>query len=71
MRPLFSRARTRLDVQASGAVSLYAEGIAVLLAILSVVAPPVGVVVLAALVWMLIAGRRRGGQKYAGLRILR
>lgn len=71
MRPLFARARARLEAQAASAVSLYAEGIAVAFAILSVLAPPVGVVGLAALVWMLIAERRRRGRKYAGLRILR
>jgi len=71
MRPLFVRARARLEAQAASAVVLYAEGIAVAFAILSVVAPPVGVVGLAALVWLLIAGRRQRGKKYAGLRILR
>ena len=71
MRPLFTRARARLDPPAAAAVSLYAEAIAVVFAILSVVAPPVGVVGLAALCWMLIAGRRQQGKKYAGLRILR
>ena len=71
MRPLFARARARLDPQAASAVSLYAEAIAVLFAILSVVAPPVGVVGLLALCWMLVAGRRQKGKKYAGLRILR
>jgi hypothetical protein len=44
---------------------------AVLFAVLSVVAPPIGVIGLVGLVWLLIAGRRREGQKYAGLRILR
>jgi Domain of unknown function (DUF4126) len=71
LRPLFARARARLDASASGAVSLYAEGIAVALAILSVVAPPIGVIALLALLWMLAAGWRRRGEKYAGLRILR
>jgi hypothetical protein len=36
-----------------------------------VVAPPVGVVALVGLAWLLFAGRRRDKQKYAGLRILR
>lgn len=71
IRPLFARARARLDAPASGAVSLYAEGIAVVLAVLSVLAPPAGVLGLAALVWMLVAALRRRGKKYAGLRILR
>ena len=70
-RPLFARARARLDAQAAGAVNLYAEAAAVLLAALSVVAPPVGLIGLVALGWLWYAGRRREGQKYAGLRILR
>jgi hypothetical protein len=40
-------------------------------AILSVLLPPVGLVVLALLLWLLYAGRGRAEQKYAGLRILR
>ncbi|MGN6167880.1 MAG: DUF4126 family protein [Solirubrobacteraceae bacterium] len=71
MRPLFARARARLDPQAASAVTLYAEMIAVVFAILSVVAPPAGIVGLLALCWMLIAGSRQKGKKYAGLRILR
>jgi FtsH-binding integral membrane protein len=70
-RPLFARVRARLDGEAAGAVPLYAETIAVVLAALSVVAPPVGLIGLAMLVWLLVGGRRREGQKYAGLRILR
>jgi hypothetical protein len=70
-RPLFARARARLDAQAASAVTLYAEAAAVLLAALSVVAPPAGLVALAALGWLWYAGRRREGQKYEGLRILR
>jgi Domain of unknown function (DUF4126) len=70
-RPLFARARARLDDQAAGAVTLYAEGAAVILAALSVVAPPLGLVALLVLGWLWLAGRRREGQKYQGLRILR
>lgn len=70
-RPLFARVRTRLDRDAAGALPFYAEGLAFLLAALSVVAPPVGLIGLLALVWLLVGGRRREGQKYAGLRILR
>jgi hypothetical protein len=50
---------------------VYAETTGLALAALSVVGPPVGVIGLALLLWLLIAGRRREGQKYAGLRILR
>jgi hypothetical protein len=70
-RPIFLRARARLDAQAAGAVGLYAEGAAVLFAALSVVAPPLGLIGLLALIWLWLAGRRREGQKYEGLRILR
>ncbi len=70
-RPLFGRVRARLDDSAAAAVPLYAEALGVLLAALSVIAPPVGVIGLALLLWLLIGGRRRDGQKYAGLRILR
>ena len=70
-RPLFARVRARLDRDAAGAVPLYAEGIAIVFGALSVLAPPVGVIGLALLLWLLVGGRRREGQKYAGLRILR
>jgi hypothetical protein len=70
-RPLFARVRARLDADAAKALPLYAEGAAILLAVLSVLAPPVGPIGLALLLWLLIAGRRRGERKYAGLRILR
>ena len=69
--PLLRRVRQRLDQAAAGALPAYAELAAVLAAVLSVLAPPIGVIVLAGLGWLLIAGRRREGQKYAGLRILR
>lgn len=70
-QPLLNRVRTRLDAEAAAALPVFAEVTAVLAAALSVLAPPVGVVVLGLLLWLLIAGRGRGAQKYAGLRILR
>jgi uncharacterized membrane protein len=70
-RPLFIRVRARLDREAAAAVPLYAEGTGVLYSGLSIVAPPVGPIGLLALLWLLIAGRRRSEEKYAGLRILR
>jgi hypothetical protein len=33
--------------------------------------PPLAILVVGALVWLLAGGRRRQGEKYAGLRILR
>jgi Domain of unknown function (DUF4126) len=70
-RPLLARVRARLDAGSATALPLYAEAGALLAAALSVLAPPVGLVVLALLLWLLVAGRGRDQQKYAGLRILR
>jgi len=69
--PLFARVRARLDAEAAAALPLLAEGAAAFAAGLSVIAPPVGIVLLALLLWLLFAGRGRADQKYAGLRILR
>jgi hypothetical protein len=70
-QPLFTRVRARLDADAGGVLPFVTDGVAALAAALSVVAPPVGVIVVLALVWLLIAGRGRSDRKYAGLRILR
>jgi uncharacterized membrane protein YeaQ/YmgE (transglycosylase-associated protein family) len=69
--PLLSRVRSRLDSESASTLAFFAEGAAVVVAVLSVVAPPVGIIALLLLIWLLVAGRRRTGQKYAGLRILR
>jgi len=70
-RLFFARIRRRLDREAVVALPAYAEGAGLILAGLSVLAPPVGLVGLAFLAWLLVGQRRREGQKYAGLRILR
>ncbi len=70
-RSLFSRVRARLDAEAAGALPLYAEGMALAACGLSILLPPLAILVVAALAWLLIGGRRRQGEKYAGLRILR
>jgi hypothetical protein len=36
-----------------------------------VLAPPVSIVAVGFLAWLLQGGRRRSGEKYAGLRVLR
>jgi len=69
--PLLARVRSRLDAEAASAVPVFAEGAAVMIALLSVVAPPVGLIAALLLAWLLLAGRGREGEKYAGLRILR
>ena len=68
--PLVVRVRSRLDTETQAFLPLFTEGTAVVAAALSVLLPPVGVIVLALLLWLLFAGRGRGEQKYAGLRIL-
>jgi hypothetical protein len=70
-RPLVGRVRARLDSETVAALPLFTEAAAVIAAVLSVLLPPVGIVVLGLLLWLLIAGRGRGDQKYAGLRVLR
>jgi hypothetical protein len=70
-RSLFGRVRQRLDAQAANALPVYAEALALAAAGLSILFPPLAVVVIAGLVWLLAGGRRRSGEKYAGLRILR
>jgi hypothetical protein len=71
VRDLFARTRARLDTEAAAALPVYAEGVAAVLAALSILIPPVSVIAVGFLVWLLLGGRRRGGEKYAGLRILR
>ncbi|WP_028057335.1 DUF4126 family protein [Candidatus Solirubrobacter pratensis] len=70
-RSLFARVRTRLDAEAQSALPLFAEGAALIGAGVSILLPPLAILVVGALAWLLIGGRRRAGEKYAGLRILR
>ena len=71
VRDLFTRVRGRLDREAAAALPIYGEGIAVVLAALSILIPPVSIVAIGFLIWLRAGGRRREGEKYAGLRILR
>jgi hypothetical protein len=68
---LMTRVRARLDPEAAGTLFLYAEVFAIVVAGLSVAFPPLAVVGIGLLLLLLFGGRRREGQKYAGLRILR
>ena len=70
-RSLFDRVRRRLDATTAGALPVYGEGVALAAAGLSILFPPLAVLVLGGLAWLLAGGRRREGEKYAGLRILR
>jgi hypothetical protein len=68
---LLTRTRARLDAAAAGALFLYAEAAALLISGLSVLIPPVSVLAVGFFVWLRLGGRRREGEKHAGLRILR
>jgi hypothetical protein len=70
-RSLFGRVRRRLDEESANALPVYAEAAALAAAGLSILFPPLAVLVVAALIWLLLGGRRRAGEKYAGLRVLR
>jgi uncharacterized membrane protein len=70
-RSLFGRVRARLDRDAQAALPIYGEGAGLAAAGLSILFPPLAILVIAALAWLLLGGRRRAGEKYAGLRILR
>ncbi len=70
-RSLLTRVRARLDPEARAALPVYLEGTAVLIAGLAVVAAPISVLALGFFAFLLRGGKRREGEKYAGLRILR
>jgi hypothetical protein len=70
-RTLFERVRRRLDTDAQAVLPLYGEAAGLVAAGLSVLFPPLAILVLGALAWLLLGSRRRTGEKYAGLRILR
>jgi hypothetical protein len=65
------RARRRLEGGAAALLTAYADGAALLLAAVAVFLPPVSILAIGAFVVLLFGGRRREGEKYAGLRVLR
>src|SRR4051794_8956867 len=71
IRNLFGRVRRRLDPDAASALPVYGEAVALFAAGLAILFPPLAVLVIAGLAWLLTGGRRREGEKYAGLRVLR
>ena len=52
-------------------LDVYADGIALGLAGLSIALPPVGIVAVIAFVFLIVRGRAGGKRKYEGLRVLR
>jgi hypothetical protein len=74
-RQIFTRVRARFttagDTAAAAALPFYGEAAGLVVAGVSILLPPLSLVVVGFLVALLITGRRRSDQKYAGLRILR
>jgi Domain of unknown function (DUF4126) len=68
---LIERARTRLKDDAAALFTAYADGVALLLAAIAIFLPPVSILAILGFIVLLFAGRRREGEKYAGLRVLR
>jgi hypothetical protein len=68
---LIERARMRLDQSAAALLTAYADGAALILAAVAIFLPPVSFLALIGFVVLIVGGRRREGEKYAGLRILR
>ena len=69
--PVLQRVRRRLDRESAAALPFYGEAAALAAAGLSILFPPLALLVLGGLAWLLAGERRREGEKYAGLRILR
>jgi hypothetical protein len=68
---LVERVRTRLEPDQAALLTAYADGAALLLAAIAVFVPPLAFLAIPAFVLLIVGGRRREGEKYAGLRILR
>ena len=71
MGGLVERVRGRLEGGAAALLTAYADAVALLLAAIAIFVPPVSLLAIAAFVVLLLGARRREGEKYAGLRILR
>jgi hypothetical protein len=68
---LIERVRNRLEPDQAALLTAYADGAALVLAAIAVFVPPLGYLAIPGFVLLLLGGRRREGEKYAGLRILR
>jgi hypothetical protein len=66
-----SRARSGGEEEAASLLELFAQAAALVLAAVAVLISPVAWIAFAFALWVLFVQRRRAGQKYEGLRILR
>jgi uncharacterized protein DUF4126 len=68
---LVERVRARLAPEQAALVTAYSDGGALILAAIAIFVPPLAFLAISGFVVLLLGGRRREGEKYAGLRILR
>ena len=68
---LVERVRARLTPDQAALLTAYAVAAALVLGAIAVFVPPLALLAIPAFVVLLAGGRRREGEKYAGLRILR
>jgi hypothetical protein len=68
---LVERVRARLAPDQAALVTAYADGAALILGAVAIFLPPLAYLAIPGFVVLLLGGRRREGEKYAGLRILR
>src|ERR671910_54773 len=68
---LVERVRGRLEPDQAALVTAYSDAAALLLAAIAIFVPPLAFLAIPGFVLLLLGGRRREGEKYAGLRILR
>jgi hypothetical protein len=68
---LFSRARRRIEGSAAALLSVYADGIALVLAALAIWVQPVGILAVIVFAVLIARARASGDRKYEGLRVLR
>jgi hypothetical protein len=68
---LVERVRARLEPDQAALVTAYADAAALILAAIAIFLPPLAFLAIPGFVVLLLGGRRREGEKYAGLRILR
>jgi hypothetical protein len=68
---LVERVRSRLEPDQAALLTAYADAAALVLAAIAIFVPPLALLAIPGFILLLLGGRRREGQKYAGLRILR
>jgi hypothetical protein len=66
-----TRARAGGEEEAASLLELFAQGAALLLAVVAVLVSPLAWIAFAFALWVVVVQRRRSAQKYEGLRILR